>query len=192
MVVKVIAKTEAIYMSKILVIEPHRILQQAISLSLFPDHEVQITASIPDAGLAPAKEFDLVILDAASLRAKDALSTATSRWLQGWGGPVVWVDHDDGEAKPQREKAIVIRSPLSKEKLLAAVTESLGLLSTANSSGAIEVDKDTARGRSKTEAKTRETDTVAEQENAAFIELVDVVDEEPEGNTIKAPPKRSK
>jgi hypothetical protein len=178
-------------MSKILVIEPHRILQQAISLSLFPDHEVQTMASIPDAGPAPAKDFDLIILDAASLRAKDALSTETSRWLQAWGGPVLWVDHEDGEAKPQREKLIVIRSPLTKERLLAAVAESLGLLSAANSSGANEADKETARGRLKTAAKTRETDTAAEQENVAFIELVDVVDEDPEG-TSKSHPKKNK
>ncbi|HEU4341613.1 MAG TPA: hypothetical protein VFU31_08590 [Candidatus Binatia bacterium] len=177
-------------MSKILVIEPHRILQQAISLSLFPDHEVQIMASMPDAALP--KEFDLVILDAASLRAKDALGSATSRWLQNWGGPVVWLDHDDGESKPQREKLIVIQSPLNKERLLAAVAESLGLLSPANSSVAIEPGKDSAAGRKKRVARARETDAVAEQENVAFIELVDVVDEEPEGNATKSPPKTSK
>src|SRR5688572_20390733 len=111
-------------MSKILVIEPHRILQQAISLSLFPDHEVQTIAGISDAAPAPTKDFDLVILDAASLRANDAQSAPISRWLQGWSGPVLRVDHEDASGRPQGGNWVVIQSPLSKERLLAAVAES--------------------------------------------------------------------
>ena len=35
-------------MSKILVVEPYQILQRAIAVSFFPEHEVQITDQLPE------------------------------------------------------------------------------------------------------------------------------------------------
>ena len=42
-------------------------MRQAISLALFPDHEVQSAALLSDSNAALVKEFDLVIIDSAAL-----------------------------------------------------------------------------------------------------------------------------
>jgi hypothetical protein len=52
-------------MSKILVVETHRMLQQAIALALFPEHEVKIVSAIPES--SELKDFDAVIVDVKSL-----------------------------------------------------------------------------------------------------------------------------
>jgi hypothetical protein len=55
-------------MSKILVVEPRKILQQAIRLALCPDHEVQLETNLLDPKPSTIKNFDLAIIDAAALR----------------------------------------------------------------------------------------------------------------------------
>jgi len=49
-----------------LVIEPHKMLQHAFSVALFPEHQVQVMEMIP--GAMAVKEFDAVVVDAGALR----------------------------------------------------------------------------------------------------------------------------
>ena len=74
-------------MSRILVVEPRNILRQAISLALFPDHEVQMATFLPDSNAAAVKEFDLVIIDSAALRETQHLEQSDHPYSAGMEGP---------------------------------------------------------------------------------------------------------
>ncbi len=143
-------------MSKILVIEPYRMLQHAVSTTLFPDHEVQTLESVPDeiVGLNP----DLVIVDAMSLRTRNLLGSEPPRWLQDGIVPIVWVDDGEPPDGSKTKKLIVVQIPLTRDRLLAAVAECLKLLSEQNSNG-----------------QANMAHAAPEQQ---LIELVDVIEEE--------------
>ncbi|MDH3446175.1 MAG: hypothetical protein OEN50_19795, partial [Deltaproteobacteria bacterium] len=79
-------------MSSILVIEPSKILQQAIVIALFPDYETQMVETIPAAG--ELQKFDAVIVDAAELREVAEISAQALSAMETWDAPVVWVDGD--------------------------------------------------------------------------------------------------
>jgi hypothetical protein len=102
-------------------------LQQAIAVALFPDHEVQTMESLP-ADVPHAPDVDVIILDAASLRAKNVLDLPLPTWVQEDGIPIVWVDNADSTGAPKREKLTVVHSPIMKDRLLAAVAQSISLV----------------------------------------------------------------
>ena len=74
-------------MSRILVVEPRNILRQAISLALFPDHEVQTATFLSDSNAAIAKEFDLVIIDSAALGETNNFEQSAHPYSAGMEGP---------------------------------------------------------------------------------------------------------
>ena len=55
-------------MSKLLLIEPDKMLRHAFMMALYADFQLQFIASLPEA--AP-KDFDAVIVDAAALQGRD-------------------------------------------------------------------------------------------------------------------------
>src|SRR5262245_16912726 len=113
-------------MSKILVVEPRNILRQAISLALFPDHEVQMSPLLSEGDAAMAQEFDLVIIDSAGLRATNSLSSQLVRAVQSWKVPTIWIDDAAARQAPVRDKLVVLNGPIQKESLQSAVTKCLG------------------------------------------------------------------
>jgi hypothetical protein len=78
-------------MSRILVIQPHKMLQHAFSIALFPEHQVEVAETMPDA--AALKDVDLVIVDAAALRERDAMAAGELRDVQNWKTPTIWIDN---------------------------------------------------------------------------------------------------
>ncbi len=114
-------------MSKILVVEPHRMLQQAIALALFPEHEVKIGAAIPES--SALRDFDAVIVDLGPLGEPDEAFAQGVRAVQSWKVPTVWVQGSSNEPTPQRENLIPINMPIEKEVLLSALAECLGTIS---------------------------------------------------------------
>ena len=114
-------------MSKILVVEAHRMLQQAIALALFPEHEVKIASAIPES--SELKDFDAAIVDVESLVVLDNASEAAIRAVQSWKVPTVWVQGSSHGPTPQRENLIPINTPIEKEVLLSALAECLGTIS---------------------------------------------------------------
>jgi len=156
-------------MSKILVIQPHKMLQHAIALSLFPQYQARMTSSIPESG--EIKDVDAVIFDAASLRETHKLSAQAIRLLQGWNLPIIWIDSVDSSAMPIDENFVAVRTPLTKKSLLSALAQCMGELPNR-------ADK---RART-TDHQDRPSLTVAASEEPAkgeVIELVDVVEEVP-------------
>jgi hypothetical protein len=75
-------------MSKILVVEPYKILQRAMAITFFPEHEVQITGAVPEIGEFEQRSYDVVIIDAGALRETDTAGDLNHR-VQDWPIPVI-------------------------------------------------------------------------------------------------------
>jgi hypothetical protein len=151
-------------MSKILLIEPHKVLQQALALSLFHEHEVRIEESIDAAGVAGLADVDLLIIDAAALREKSRLTPELLRAVEATKLAILWID---GENAPKGKRLAAVATPADAATLQNAVT---ALLTGATI-------KTPAKKRSQPESVAK---AAAEQAVPQPIELVDVVEEEPE------------
>ena len=158
-------------MSRILVVAPRNILRQAISLALFPDHEVQLAALLSDSNVSVAKEFDLVIIDSAVFRATGESSGEHLRKLREWKVPTVWIDDIGGDRTAGRDKFVVLTSPIQKDTLQSAITECLA--------GPSSKENRTAT-MTAMEQRTAKEGKIAEAAGPQIIELVDVVAEPPE------------
>jgi hypothetical protein len=151
-------------MSKVLLIEPHKVLQQALALSLFPEHEVRIEESIDAARLAGLADVDLLIIDAAALREKGRLTPDLLRAIEASKLAILWLDGENG---PKGSRLASVAMPIDAATLQDAVTALL-------TGTAI---KAPAKKRAQLESiKTAAPDQAEPQP----IELVEVVDEEPE------------
>ncbi len=108
-------------MSRILVVQPHKMLQQALVIALFPEHEVEVFDKIPAAeSLAAA---DVLIIDAVALRGGDALSTREVRAVQSCRVPVVWIDTDAPPDTAAFTKLVRLSPPLKRDELRGAAAE---------------------------------------------------------------------
>src|ERR1051325_4940770 len=94
-------------MSRVLLIEPHRVLQQALALSLFPEHDVRVEDSI----------------DAGALRAAGKLTPDLQRALEAAKTPTLWIDDDS--AQPKRANLTVMAPPITSGSLQSAVADLL-------------------------------------------------------------------
>jgi hypothetical protein len=176
-------------MSKILVIQPHRMLRQAIGLSLFPEHDVEMTATIPES--LTAIDFDAVIIDAASLQETTGLSAQAIRAMQTWKLPTVWIRDSESSQIPKWEKLVVMERPIAKDALQSSVAECLRVSTQAKQNGRAPAGHQ--------ETQSFPTETTEEEKNhvvskaaadSKFIELVDVVEDEPGQRTIKTRQKK--
>jgi hypothetical protein len=150
-------------MSRVLLIEPHRVLQQALALSLFPEHEVRVEESIDAGMIGGLKEVDLLIVDVAALRNAGKLTAELRRTLEAVKTPTLWIDDD--AARPKRANLAVIAPPIASGSLQTAVGELL--------SGRPEKPK-----KSAATAKV-DGDETAHESGAQLIDLVEVVEEAP-------------
>jgi hypothetical protein len=178
-------------MSRVLVVEPQKILQQAIILSLFPEHDVQLSGDFAENTTATDQDFDLVIIDAAALGEGNALS---GRWLatvQNWKMPTIWIQDGGGPPMPGGGRIVVLKRPLQKHALQLAVVECLTSASTAKPDGPGLSDKGSPVF---SKATTDETGTATASELSAsrVIELVDVVEEDSERKTSQTRHKKTK
>ena len=161
-------------MSKILVIQPHKILQHAIALSLFPQHQARMTTSIPD--LSAIKDVDAVIVDAASLQETHGLSAQAIHSLQSWNVPIIWIDSVDSSLTPSNENLVVVNTPIVKESLQSALAQCLGELPR-------KAPKTTRIGSQEELSSPR---TVSSENIVRrVIDLVEVVDEAPKSQGRK-------
>jgi len=159
-------------MSKILLIEPERILKQAISLFLFPEHEVEETSS-QSADSSTLKEYDLLIVDGSALRDRNHLTQEFTRTIQRSDIPTVWLGEDESSLSFEREKLLFVKKPIERDEFLSAM-DSLISPKTPRKSGGEE-----------TGPRDGKKQTRGQQKDTQFIELEDVV-------SGKAPPNKSK
>jgi len=174
-------------MSKILVVEPRKILQQAIRLALYPDHEVQLETNLSDKEPSAIKNFDLAIIDAAALRDVNASGAQHLRAVQGWKIPKIWIDEAERVRAPGRDKLVVLTKPIQKETLQSAVATCLGASLPAKQNGTGRRSATGTTGSSGTPASDSSTTP-----GATIIELVDVVEEPPERKSHNRQQRRTK
>ncbi|HEY1265643.1 MAG TPA: hypothetical protein VGH16_00195 [Candidatus Binatia bacterium] len=149
-------------MSKILLIEPHRVLQQALALSLFPEHDVRVEESAGAGVLGGLKDVDLLIIDAAALRTAGKLTSELQRAVEEAKTPTLWIDDDD--AGPKRAKLAALAPPIASGSLQTAVADLL--------SGESKKTKKNSRQETAGAIET------AEEAAAEPIDLVEVVEDE--------------
>ena len=160
-------------MSKILVVERHRMLQQAFVVALFPEHEVQVFDKIPAVEALAA--VDLLIIDAAALGGSDAWSTRDIRAVQSCRVPVVWIDTETPPETAVFTKLVMLAPPLKRDELRAVAAECLR--STVAQPSA--TSKPARTGPVKTKAIEPKPQSSARDNDKEFIELVDVFEETP-------------
>jgi hypothetical protein len=169
-------------MTKILVIEPHRILQQGLAISLYPENDVQLMAAVPEN--ISAKDFDAAVIDAASLRENNGLDATALRVIESWEKPTIWIQDEPSAPVRGGAKAATVKPPVARQALLAALRECLGP-SGAKENVAAERGEDK---RSSAKAQATEA-TSAEPGGTEVIELTEVV-EDAAGAKSNSPQKK--
>jgi hypothetical protein len=146
-------------MSKILVVQPYKMLQHALVIALFPEHQVKIVEKQPTDWAA--EDADLAIIDAVALRGKTSTTANELRALENGRLPILWIDTETN-AGDAPSKLARLTPPFTKEELRTAVAELLRAQAPlAEASGA--------------KAAMAGGDKVGGEKN--IIELVDVFDE---------------
>jgi hypothetical protein len=168
-------------MSRILVIQPHKMLQHAFSVALFPEHQVEVMEMFPD--VAAVKNVDLVIVDAAALRERDSLTTRDLGDVQNWKTPTIWIDRAAVAQAPTSEKLMVIDQPIGKDTLQKALAECLGTVNAAKPS--VSAKSSRAESPSPTEGDSAAVES-------QVIDLVEVVEEGSAREKSKAPQQKTK
>ena len=163
-------------MEKILLIGPNRILNQAVSLYLFPNHDVQVRSNLEELDPKVFQDYNLIIVDSpAGADAKSA--TAVTRSIQELKTPTLWLEVKGSIPCPTREQILSIQMPIERGAFQKALDH---LLSSAsqnkkerNSLGLGVALKKATQNKG---AKRRESKSLPE--NSQLIDLVDVVEEE--------------
>lgn len=109
-------------MSKILVVQPYKMLQHALVIALFPEHQVKIVEKLPTDWAA--EDADLAIIDAVALRGKTSMTANEVRALENGRLPILWIDTET-TAGDAPSKLARLTPPLTKEELRTAVAELL-------------------------------------------------------------------
>jgi hypothetical protein len=160
-------------MSKILVIEPYKILRHAFCVALSNDHQVDIVTTIPEA--ATLSDAGLVIVDGAALRERNLLAAQNVRAVQNWKFPVIWIDADAETSVPGGDRLLRLRWPIDKDALKKAVAECLGRVNGSNQLAAKTKSRAGSASSKRKQAELKSSPAAAHGERE-FIELVDVVE----------------
>ena len=116
------------------------------------------------------QEFDLVIIDAAALRASNTFSSQLVRAVESWAVPTIWIDDTGARQAPSREGLVVLTGSIQKESLQSAVKKCLDGSSTKRATSMA----------AKESMTTKELSAAMPQSTGPqIIELVDVVEEPP-------------
>ena len=157
-------------MSKILVVEPYKILQRAIAVSFFPEHHVEITDQVPEMSVLEQRSYDVAVIDAGALREKNTAGDLP-RCLHEWRIPIIWLEENNATAAPVRENVVFLPKPIARNDLLAALAH-------CQAKGSSFAPTDAHEKRRK-KTVLAETEVKPDSEHRApIIELVDVVEEE--------------
>jgi len=162
-------------MGKILLIGPNRILNQAVSLYLFPQHDVQVKSNLEEIDPKALQEYDLLIVDAPA-GADGKSGTEVTRSIQKLKTPTLWLEEDGSTPPAKREGLLSLKMPIEREAFQKALddllsTDKPGKEKSGSQGGGGaggQTPKKTGGGR---EAKSPQGDT-------QFIDLVDIVGEE--------------
>jgi hypothetical protein len=156
-------------MSRILIIQSAKLLQQALVYALAPEHEIKLTDQISDDTVPDA---DIAIVATGALADRSLTAVRPLDAISGWRIPVVWLGSEPPAVEARPGKFVMVQPPLNRESLKKALAEVSGLSQAAAPKprrGAIDT---------KPTAPEKETGVVA-AEKKKVIELVEVVEEQP-------------
>ena len=111
-------------MAKILLIEPYKILRQAITLALSPEHDVQAEGDTAKIGVGSIKDCDLLIVDGGALKESNQLTSEVNRVIQGSKVPTIWLEEADSTEPPKlakREKLLILKKPIEESSFQSAL-----------------------------------------------------------------------
>ena len=157
-------------MSTILVIQPYKMLQQAFAVALHSDYQVRVQKTIPES--SAVKDFDAVIVDAASLAERNAGTDL--RAVQSWKVPTVWIAKGDAPEVPTRENLVIVKRPVQNDSLRKALLECLKPAKLSMPKPSRSPARPAAANDSK--AKGKGKSIAAANDERQFIELVEVVE----------------
>lgn len=145
-------------------------LQRAFAVSFCPEHQVELSATIPASpGLA---NYDALVIDAAAIREDAGSGGNLDDVARAWSIPTVWLEESDAPA-PSRRNLVVVRKPIGRDGLLAALTrcrESESSLAPPEHSAVV-------AGSAMAHAQAGVASDKGERAQAPIIDLVDVVEE---------------
>jgi len=174
-------------MAKVLIIEPHKLLQQAIALAFFPEHEAQVEAAPNAAAIGELQGIDLIVIDAGALRDRDQLSPEVLRAVQQTPVPVLWLD-DDAEARPpKRDNLELVATPIERDALQTALAT---LISGAAPPRKARAAAEPKAAESKASRKKQAGDP--EPSEIPLIDLVEIVEGAPAALDKGESPAKSK
>ena len=108
-------------MAKVLLIAPPKILRHAITLALFPEHEVYAEESLKAERTGSLKDYDLLIVDGASVPQDGQLTAELTRAIHNSKTPTLWLEEEGSSNPPKREKLMILKKPVEKDAFQAAV-----------------------------------------------------------------------
>ena len=156
-------------MSRILIIQSAKMLQQAFVYALAPEHEIQLTDKIADAMMPDA---DIAIVAAGALADRDLTGARRLDAIRSWQIPVVWLGGEPPPAEARPGKFVLLQPPLTRESLKKALAEISGPAQAAAAK-----PKREAADTKQTKPETEPNVIAPEKKNV--IELVEVVEEQP-------------
>jgi hypothetical protein len=157
-------------MSSIVIIEPYKMLQQALVLALPVGHRVRVMETLPQA--AALAGVNAVIVDAAALSEKGTPAARGLNAIEAWQIPTLWIEADGTPGPPARQGLVILRKPVRRDELQKAVAECLGLTGVDKPGAATAPAKFT-----QTRKASRPQGAAKASAEPAIIELVDVVEE---------------
>ena len=141
-----------------------------MAVSFFPDHQVEIMEQVPEMSAVEQRSYDVAIIDAGALWEKN-MAGDLNRRLQNWPIPIIWLEENISTSAPVRDNLVVVRKPIARNDLLAALARCQAEGPTIPPSDADE------KLRNKTVSADYELKPNSET-RTPIIELVDVVEEE--------------
>jgi len=162
-------------MGKILLIGPNMILNQAVSLYLFPQHDVQVKSNLEEIDPKALQEYDLLIIDAPG-GADGKSGTDVPRSIQKLKTPTLWLEEDGSTPLAKREGLLSLKIPIEREAFQKALDD---LLSTDKP----DKEKRGSKGGGSAGGQTPKKSGAGRgakspQGESQFIDLVDIVEEE--------------
>ena len=164
-------------MARILLVEPYRILQQAIAVSLGRDHQVQVRESLPATEVRNLKDYDVLVLDASSLEEKALLTAELLQALESCEKPLLWLEDEQSMAPPRMKKFTVLKKPLQERPLREAVDNLVVSQHHDQGQGEREATSGSQNSPVRGELEKKKAGDDSRQSSLDFIDLVEVVGE---------------
>jgi hypothetical protein len=163
-------------MSKILVVEPAKMLQQALVFALASEHEIQVVDQLPEPA---ALQADIAMIDPAVLIKSDAAAARARATILSWQIPIIWLGSEWPSSERAPAKLVCVKPPFDRESLKKALADIVRSSTKENNDTHAHAPKlkQTPVAR-QTKAREPRPSSVTESKND-IIELVDVVEEQP-------------